>query len=142
MCATAVEAEAGACVEGVRLALEWVREPAVTESDCAELIDRLKADAKSRSSWCNLEQDIKAACILLPGHRFVKVKRDANTAGHNLAQLAAASQAWAVWMFMAPSCIETIIESDLVISKFNRRSANRSSIGECSGDVLYDDTGD
>jgi hypothetical protein len=37
-CSSAEEAETEACLDGVHLAAEWVRQPAIVESDCLTII--------------------------------------------------------------------------------------------------------
>jgi hypothetical protein len=40
-CSSVEEAEMEAYLDGVRLAAEWVRQPAIVESDCLTMIDAL-----------------------------------------------------------------------------------------------------
>ncbi|GJN35111.1 hypothetical protein PR202_gb23849 [Eleusine coracana subsp. coracana] len=49
-CVSVEEAEGEACLEGVRLMAEWIRQPARVESDCAALMGALKSEAPNRSS--------------------------------------------------------------------------------------------
>jgi len=37
-CQDAAEAEAWACLEGLRLAAQWIHEPVIVESDCARIV--------------------------------------------------------------------------------------------------------
>lgn len=85
-CTSAMEAEAEACLEGVRLTAEWVQQQTVVESDCSQLIDGLRSAAPTRASWVGILKDIWAVGALLPEIAFSKIKRDANMIAHNLAQ--------------------------------------------------------
>uniref|UniRef100_A0A0D9VGJ0 RNase H type-1 domain-containing protein n=1 Tax=Leersia perrieri TaxID=77586 RepID=A0A0D9VGJ0_9ORYZ len=47
-----------AVFEGIRLSAEWVHEPAILESDCANVIQCLRAKA-DRSNLCHIIQEAK-----------------------------------------------------------------------------------
>ncbi|KAJ1284070.1 hypothetical protein BS78_03G175400 [Paspalum vaginatum] len=55
-CASAVEAEAWACAEGVRLATQWCEGPIVLETDCSRMIDSLTGAIRDRSELCFIVQ--------------------------------------------------------------------------------------
>jgi hypothetical protein len=48
------EAEALACLEGVRLALEWMSRPIEIETDCLELVKALKSDVNMWARWAGI----------------------------------------------------------------------------------------
>lgn len=79
------KAEIDACVEGLRLATEWVRKPIMLESDCADLVATLKATEGDRSL---LSFKINEARLSkeLPDVNFLAVKREQNSMAHELAQ--------------------------------------------------------
>jgi ribonuclease HI len=49
-CASAEEAEAEACLHGLRLTTEWIRKPACVESDCSNLIRDLGKKEENRGA--------------------------------------------------------------------------------------------
>jgi hypothetical protein len=51
ICGSAEEAEAEACLEGIRLVAEWVRQSACVETDCSNLVYALRRDTE-RWSTC------------------------------------------------------------------------------------------
>lgn len=50
-CATAVQAEALACLEGLRAAMEWIHMPIILETDNIEVFKALSQQELSRSPW-------------------------------------------------------------------------------------------
>ncbi|KAF8740822.1 hypothetical protein HU200_013702 [Digitaria exilis] len=91
-CSGAVEAEARACVEGLRLAAQWAQGPVILESDCARIVGTLQ---KKEDSWS-----------------IVQVKRECNSVANNLAHLARRNVHSAVWLGQAPACATVLIKSD------------------------------
>jgi hypothetical protein len=63
--ASAEEAEAVSCQEGIHLTVEWVCLPMVIESDCAKLVKALAMADTSWSRWARLIKEIKEARQLL-----------------------------------------------------------------------------
>lgn len=106
-----MEAEAEACLEGTRLTAEWVREPEKVESDCSQFIDALVSPSPTRASWTGILKDILAAGALLPEYAFDKIKREANSVAHSLAQQAIRKKECFVERFGFPSSIRFLIES-------------------------------
>ncbi|KAF8779228.1 hypothetical protein HU200_002906 [Digitaria exilis] len=51
-CANAAEAEARACMEGVRLATQWAQGSVIIESDCARMVKALASNKEDRSDVC------------------------------------------------------------------------------------------
>ncbi|GJN01752.1 hypothetical protein PR202_ga19043 [Eleusine coracana subsp. coracana] len=58
-CRNAEEAEAAACLEGVRQAERWPDCPLILESDCATAIEKIKQDGRDRSPISFLIHDFK-----------------------------------------------------------------------------------
>jgi hypothetical protein len=78
-CASVEEAEAEACLRGIRLTAEWAGQPAIIETDCSTIISSLRAEPGDRASWDGILKDIRAACGLLPNFKFESVKREARS---------------------------------------------------------------
>ncbi|WVZ77211.1 hypothetical protein U9M48_025103, partial [Paspalum notatum var. saurae] len=87
-CTSAEEAEARACIEGLRLATQWSYGPVVLESDCARLVKALQAADVDKSEMYFLIAEAREFGGTLPAWRVSKVKREDNRVAHELAQLA------------------------------------------------------
>lgn len=87
-CSTAEEAEAEACLEGLRLTTAWVRQPVIVEADCATLITALKAPPQPRARWASVLDEIRAVEGLLPDFKWQQINRERNKVAHELAQRA------------------------------------------------------
>jgi ribonuclease HI len=111
-CGSPEEAEAEACLEGLRLTAEWVRQPTYVESDCLNLIHALRKTAESRSSWEGIITEAKAICRLLPGVYFQHIRREANRVAHELSQFAMTQQQCVVMRLNAPECVKGILEKE------------------------------
>ncbi|KAJ1289985.1 hypothetical protein BS78_02G207100 [Paspalum vaginatum] len=61
-CTSAKEAEARACVEGLRVAAQWCHEPVLLESDSAQIVGALWAEVKDRSELCFLIAEARESC--------------------------------------------------------------------------------
>jgi hypothetical protein len=81
-CSTAAEAEAEACLRGVQLGAEWVRQPTIVETDCINVVRALQAKTEERAAWDVILKEIQAACVLLPGCSFKYGRRVVNRAAH------------------------------------------------------------
>lgn len=127
-CTTAMEAEAVACLEEVRLAVEWVRLPARLEADCSMLIDALTSLAPTRASWTGVLQDIRGVGALLPEVVFDKVKREANSVAHSLAKLAVANNEMVVKRFRFPDCVRSIVELEAKEAEDSALACNKPVI--------------
>jgi hypothetical protein len=77
-----------AYLDGVRLVAEWVRQPAIVESDCLTMIDALRQGTDCRRPGMGVLREIHAVCSLLPDFRLEAVKRDANVVAHDLVERA------------------------------------------------------
>jgi hypothetical protein len=69
-CSTVEEAEAEAYLRGIRLAAEWVRQPAMIEIDCTNIIRALHSKPEDRASWEGILKETRAACMLLPEYKI------------------------------------------------------------------------
>jgi hypothetical protein len=70
-CASPEEAEDEACLQGVRLINEWIKQPTEIEMDCLALVRCLKRPATDRATWARVVEEIRAACSLLPQFRVM-----------------------------------------------------------------------
>jgi CTP:molybdopterin cytidylyltransferase MocA len=76
--ASAEEAEALACLDGIRLAAEEVSRPVVVETDCFMLVQAVSGDGNPRARWSSMIEEIKGSSVLLPECKVVHVRREAN----------------------------------------------------------------
>jgi ribonuclease HI len=106
-CNSPDEAEAEACLYGLRLAADWIRQPTIVESDCQQLITAVRAKAEVTSHWGGVIQDIQAVSELLPSCDFVHVKRGGNVVAHLLARRALQHSECIVSRFSTPACVRT-----------------------------------
>jgi hypothetical protein len=83
-CASPEEAEAGPCLQGLRLIVQWIGRPAYVESDCSILVQALRKE-ENRVAWAGVLMDIRATMQLLPKCKVQHVRREANQVAHNLA---------------------------------------------------------
>jgi hypothetical protein len=111
-CSTAEVAEAEACLLGVRLAIEWTRQPAIIEADCQGVIRALSSIEELRGPWPGVLKELKAVCSLLPSSSFVLVKREGNSVAHTLAQHALRYKEFAVQRFECPEWMKNLVESE------------------------------
>ena len=108
-CSGPVEAEARACVEGLRLASQWVHLPVLLESDCSRVVKAFKSTMEDRSEIAFQIREGKELVHLLQEVQFVQVNRERNSAAHVLAQLARRNVHSAVWLRQVPSCIAQLV---------------------------------
>ena len=64
-CSSVAQAEALACLEGIRLAIEWVHMPAILESDNVEVVASLTMKSSSISVWEGIIFEVKSNKILM-----------------------------------------------------------------------------
>jgi len=113
-CSSAVEAEAHACVEGIRLASQWCHGPIILESDCARVVQALSSKSVDRSEISFIVAEGKELSQLLMELKIVKVSRDCNKVANELAALARRNTHSAVWLGQAPACVTDLINSDCI----------------------------
>lgn len=111
-CGSAEEAEVSACQEGVHLAVEWVKQPLILETDCASLVKMMASPDFERAHLCHTLRSIKSLSAVLLGFRIQKVKRECNSVAHELAKLAMHTNHSVVWRMQAPSCLAGLQEID------------------------------
>jgi ribonuclease HI len=86
-CAGVVEAEAQACIEGLRLATRLTPGMIILESDCAHLVKSLKGK-EDRSEIGFVVAEAKELLQVLVEWNVAQVKREGNLVAHELARLA------------------------------------------------------
>lgn len=111
-CANAAEAEARACVEGLRLASQWVQAPIILQSDCSRVVASLTSIKEDRSEIGFLIQEAKELMAIMPQVKVQKVRREQNIISHELANLARRDVHTAVWLRQVPACIVRLVEQD------------------------------
>lgn len=110
-CASALEAEIAALLEGVALAMERSSEHLLVETDCAAAAQMIKAQAPDRSQLAPMVNDIKRLLSSRP-HEIIIIRRDQNRASHALAHMGRTLTKTAVWLRCAPDEIAAICHSD------------------------------
>ncbi|GJN25781.1 hypothetical protein PR202_gb13653 [Eleusine coracana subsp. coracana] len=105
------EVEALACKEGLRLAVEWVRNQVILKTDYATVILAIR-QTETRSLLCFILEDIRDYISNLPDMVIHTVKREHNCAAHELAQLAKRTTHMAVWRAQVLRCIERVIAQE------------------------------
>jgi hypothetical protein len=108
--AEAVEAEA--CLEGVRLATQWIRQPLQVELDCQLLIEALNKEGENISLLVGVIAKIKGYSLLLLDCRFTHIRRNANQVADGLAQLGVERRGLTMMRFQAPSAIQTLLDRE------------------------------
>ena len=86
-CVDALEAEAAAMDEGLRLALHWTNSPLVVEMDCAELLQMIQSRDVDRSRYVHRIREIRKILTHERNISLAKISRHANKASHTLACL-------------------------------------------------------
>ncbi|PNT64330.1 hypothetical protein BRADI_4g27666v3 [Brachypodium distachyon] len=86
-CPNAEMAEAVACLEGLKLALDVGSLPLILESDCLSVISQLKGDPQTLSSLRLIIQDIHRLTTFDPGIRYQYTSQANNGVAHELAKL-------------------------------------------------------
>jgi ribonuclease HI len=108
-CRSPEEAEAEACLEGMRLVAEWIRQPTCVESDCLSLTNALNNGAEARAGWAGISE-IQAIGTILPECTFRHIRKDANKVAHSLAQQALSRQGGVVMRHGMPECVRRQVE--------------------------------
>jgi ribonuclease HI len=104
------EAEVEACLQGIRLARVWIGQPTVIATDCAGLIKALSLGVQSRAQGASVISEKCVVAQLLPEYRFVHVRREANQAAHELAQLAMRRRQAVVMPLKVPPDIQPFVD--------------------------------
>jgi type III secretory pathway component EscS len=111
-CDDPFEAEAYACEDGLRLALEWSEKPIIVESDCSTLISAVQATTQDRSQFMHLLYEIKLLVNVSRIVSFVKVDRSQVRVSHCLANFARAEARTDFWLGSGPECVLQALDLD------------------------------
>jgi ribonuclease HI len=111
-CDSAEEAEAEACLEGLRLLVEWIKQPSYLESDCATLVHALVGNEETRSRWAGILSEIHAVKALLPGNQLRHVRREENGVAHWIAKKALRGEECMVLRYDMPDGIRKLVEAE------------------------------
>jgi ribonuclease HI len=110
--ASVAEAEALACVEGLRWAVEWRVPQVIIELDCARIVVMMGNAAESRSDLSLIIAGAKGLAQQLNCWKISQVKRDGNHVANTLARLARQCKQSAAWLGRAPACAWDPINAD------------------------------
>ena len=111
-CASALDAELQACLEGTRFALDMCQGNFLVETDSVELLNMAISVERDRSSLGHLVEDLR---ILLSSDRILsvsKIPRLCNIASHDLARHGIVDQRTQIWFGSAPDILRDRIVRD------------------------------
>jgi ribonuclease HI len=111
-CGSAAQAEALACLEGIRAAVDLIHMPIVLEMDNAEIVRDLMRHDQLKSAWATTIEEIKGVMQCLQQVQVHKIKREANRVAHVLAQMAMCSRSCAEWRLCAPARILDLLNQE------------------------------
>jgi ribonuclease HI len=123
-CGSPEEADAEACLQGTRLAAQWIQQPAHIETDCQTLVKAIEALEPERASWAGLVEEIQAAKNLLPAYTFKHVRREDNRATHLLAQHAIRNWECVVRRFSMPAFVRRQVQAEAAGAVLNSPERN------------------
>jgi ribonuclease HI len=110
-CSSAVEAEARACLEGIKLAVQWIRGPVLLETDCARVHVAMSSE-EDRSEISFIIREAKAHAQWLAGWDVTQANRECNIVAHELAHLARRTANTSFWLGRAPACVTDQVIAD------------------------------
>jgi ribonuclease HI len=109
-CGSPEQAEAEACLEGLRLTAEWIRQPTWVETDCQNLVNDIQRPSNARSRLAGILAEIQAMRNILPECNFRHVRRGSNEVAHGLARRDSIHQECVVMRLNAPSFVRELIQ--------------------------------
>uniref|UniRef100_A0ACD5ZRC5 Uncharacterized protein n=1 Tax=Avena sativa TaxID=4498 RepID=A0ACD5ZRC5_AVESA len=113
-CASPLEAEVLACVEGLSSALEWTDKPIILESDCLQLTTMINGAEINRSPIAAQVNKVKRLCQggieCLVNH----ISREVNNISHSLARVGCTDQCTKVWIGHGPDFISDACKQDII----------------------------
>jgi ribonuclease HI len=111
-CEDALEAEAYAVAEGLKLSLQRSNLPIIVETDCVGLITAINNGSQDRSSIRHIISEIKLLANGTTNVSFVKVDRSQNRVSHCLANFARTESRTMVWIGSGPDCLAQALVYD------------------------------
>lgn len=115
-CQDAEEAEALACLEGVRMVARWPDQDFVLEAGNALVVEKLKIRGIDRSIVAPVIHDTQHEGELLRSLVVANIGREQNKVAHELAHLALCSSVSRVWFGDFPECVVTQACKDIFIN--------------------------
>uniref|UniRef100_K3ZFI0 RNase H type-1 domain-containing protein n=1 Tax=Setaria italica TaxID=4555 RepID=K3ZFI0_SETIT len=108
-CRDVEEAEALACLEGIRMAARWADRDMVLVADCSTIIDKLRKGGMDRSQVAPVIMDALHEGQQLRSLIFMKIGTEQNKVAHELAHLAIRSRQCCVSFLLFPECVHALI---------------------------------
>jgi ribonuclease HI len=105
-CASPLEAETQACIDGLSRLSEWTNKMVILETDCQELVAMINDVATNRIPVAALVNSTKRLCQERNVGRVQFVSRDLNTVSHTLARLGCTSEIIHTWIREGPDVIK------------------------------------
>ncbi|XBI04128.1 hypothetical protein VPH35_132466 [Triticum aestivum] len=110
-CASALEAEATALMEGVTLALDGSSEQLLVETDCTALACMINAEEVDRSPVAAMVNETQHLLSTRP-HEIKIIGRDQNLVSHALARMGRELPKTAVWLGCVPDEVAALCHKD------------------------------
>ncbi len=114
-CSSALETELAACVEGLRLALQWTLLLVAIETDCISVVHLLT----NKEDCLTLAFLVREARWLRSGERttsITKIQREQNLISHELANKARRDDYSGFWAGFESNSVSWLIEKDCNLS--------------------------
>jgi ribonuclease HI len=116
-CQDVEEAEAIACLEGIRLSSRWPQMEIVVETDCASVVEKANMKQADRSLISAVIHDIITEGGQRQSFRIYKGSREQNVVAHSLAQLAIRSRRSVVSFSFVPECVQKYVMLDRLAAR-------------------------
>ena len=113
-CTNAEEAEAYACLDGLRLATEWAQQPFTLETDSLLTANNIKNISAKYSKFGGIYQDIHEVWTDCGKCIIRKINRDQNCAAHEIAKFIRKNTSQGSWLTSLPPSVIHVIEQDCI----------------------------
>ena len=111
-CASPLQAELAACLEGLNFAMQWSTLPIDVEMDCQVDVDSIQAQSMNRSEHVMLVNEVRK----LLGERdnsIAHISRNQNIVSHRLASFGRVEARTAIWIKSGPANVPQFCMEDL-----------------------------
>jgi hypothetical protein len=125
-CGLPEQAEAEACLGGMRLLDEWVRQPMMVETNCKNLISNIQKPVNVWSDLAGILEEIKGVRSLMVDCQFEHVYWGANEVAHAFAQHVSRCHESVVMRLEAPEFVCEMIRNKAVGQVNPAYACNRS----------------
>jgi hypothetical protein len=98
--------------EGVRLTVQWIKQPLQVELDCKMLISGIMQEEKNGSQIAGVIAEIKGICQLLLACNFMHARRSINRVADGLLQMGVKRRGGTVMRFWASTDVQALIEKE------------------------------